>query len=93
MGIMSDAVREVIELGLDDVEPPPAFGTQVRVDFLLGMGKVGKRFVLLLDIDRVISADEKEFANAVKDGVTDVPPAEAVPAPAPATAPTAATPA
>jgi purine-binding chemotaxis protein CheW len=93
MGIMSDAVREVIELGLDDVEPPPAFGTQVRVDFLLGMGKVGKRFVLLLDIDRVISADEKEFANAVKDGVTDVPPAEAVPAPAPATAPTATTPA
>ncbi len=78
VGVMADAVREVIELGAQDVEPPPSFGTQVRVDFLLGMGKVGKRFVLLLDIDRVISADEKEFAQAVKEGL----PAEATPAPA-----------
>lgn len=85
IGVMADAVREVIELGADDVEPPPAFGTQVRVDFLLGMGKAGKRFVLLLDLDRVISADEKEFAQAVKDGV----PAEA-PVPPPAAAPEAA---
>ncbi|ABC80378.1 chemotaxis protein CheW [Anaeromyxobacter dehalogenans] len=71
VGVMADAVREVIELGFDDVEPPPSFGTQVRVDFLLGMGKVGKRFVLLLDIDRVISADEKEFAEAVRDGLPE----------------------
>jgi purine-binding chemotaxis protein CheW len=69
VGVMADAVQEVIELGEGDVEPPPAFGTQVRVDFLLGMGKAGKRFVLLLDLDRVISADEKEFAQAVKDGL------------------------
>ena len=65
VGIMADSVQEVIELGGDDVEPPPAFGTNVKVDFLLGMGKLGKRFVLLLDIDRVISADEKEFAREV----------------------------
>jgi purine-binding chemotaxis protein CheW len=82
VGVMADAVQEVIELGPADVELPPSFGTQVRVDFLLGMGKVGKRFVLLLDIDRVISADEKEFAQAVKDGLLpeSVPAAEAVPA-------------
>ncbi|BDG04251.1 chemotaxis protein CheW [Anaeromyxobacter oryzae] len=90
IGVMADAVREVIELGPDDVEPPPTFGTQVRVDYLLGMGKVGKRFVLLLDIDRVISADEKEFAAAVKEGLpAEVPAAAAVPAPAPETAPAA----
>ena len=63
VGIMADSVREVIELGADDIEPTPAFGTQVRVDFLLGVGKMAKRFVLLLDLDRVISADEKEFAR------------------------------
>ncbi len=82
VGVLADAVREVIELGSDDVEPAPAFGTQVKVDFLLGMGKVGKRFVLLLDLDRVISADEKEFAREVAAA-----PAEEVPAaqPAPAT--------
>lgn len=80
VGVMSDAVQEVIELSAADIEPPPSFGTQVRVDFLLGMGKTGKKFVLLLDIDRVISADEREFAHAVKDGLPTDPAAEAAPA-------------
>jgi purine-binding chemotaxis protein CheW len=83
IGVLADAVREVIELGPDDVEPPPAFGNHVSVEFLLGLGKMGKRFVLLLDIDRVISADEKEFAQ-------DVAEAPAADAPRPAPAPTAA---
>jgi purine-binding chemotaxis protein CheW len=65
VGVMADSVQEVIELGPGDVEPTPAFGTQVRVEFLLGVGKIGKRFVLLIDLDRVISADEKEFAREV----------------------------
>jgi purine-binding chemotaxis protein CheW len=65
VGVLSDSVQEVIELGKDDVEPTPAFGTQVKVEFLLGVGKLGKRFVLLLDLDRVISADEREFARDV----------------------------
>ncbi len=62
MGVMADAVREVLELAPEDVEPPPSFGAQVRVDFLVGMGKAGKGFVLLLDLDRVISAGERELA-------------------------------
>lgn len=71
VGVMADAVREVIELGPADVEPAPAFGTTVKVDFLLGMGKVGKRFVLLLDLDRVISADEQELAREAAAGALD----------------------
>jgi purine-binding chemotaxis protein CheW len=78
VGVLADSVQEVIELGKDDIEPTPAFGTQVKVDFLLGVGKIGKRFVLLLDLDRVISADEKEFAREVAAG--------GVPAEAPAAA-------
>lgn len=62
MGLVVDAVSEVIELGPADVEEPPAFGTRVKVDYLLGMGKVGKKFVLLLDIDKVLSADERDLA-------------------------------
>lgn len=77
MGLMADSVREVIELGPQDIEPPPAFGTRVKVDHLIGMGKVaGKRFVLLLDVDRVISADEREFAERVTEAP---PPVEAAP--------------
>lgn len=77
VGVLADAVREVVELGPEDVEAPPAFGTQVKVDFLVGMGKLGKRFVLLLDIDRVISADEKEFAREVAAGPRAEPAPEA----------------
>jgi purine-binding chemotaxis protein CheW len=62
MGIMADAVREVLDLGPEEVEAPPAFGTQVRADHLLGMGKRGNGFVLLLDLDRVVSARERELA-------------------------------
>src|SRR5512133_3725430 len=87
IGVMADSVQEVIELGQDDVEPTPAFGTQVKVDFLLGVGKIGKRFVLLIDLDRVISADEKEFAREVAAApAAPVEPAAARPAnPAPRT--------
>src|SRR5574337_244689 len=63
IGILADSVQEVIELQPGDIEATPAFGTQVKVDFILGMGKLGKRFVLLLDIDRVISAEEKDLAR------------------------------
>jgi purine-binding chemotaxis protein CheW len=58
MGIVVDAVSQVLELSQADIEPPPAFGAAVRVDYLLGLGKFGDRFVLLLDIDRVLSATE-----------------------------------
>jgi purine-binding chemotaxis protein CheW len=58
MGIVADSVSQVIDLSAHDIEPPPAFGTRIRVDYLLGMGKAGKKFVLILDTDRVLSADE-----------------------------------
>jgi len=58
MGVLADAVSEVIELGAGDIEEPPGFGTPVHVDYLLGMGKAGSRLVLLLDIDKVLTSDE-----------------------------------
>src|SRR6266436_173790 len=65
MGVLADAVSQVIDLPASEVEPPPSFGTRVRVDCLLGMGRAGKKFVLLLDIDKVLSAEE--LAAAVAD--------------------------
>lgn len=56
IGVMADAVGRVLEL--DQVEPPPPFGTRVRVDFLLGMGKVDQDLILILDVDRVLSPEE-----------------------------------
>jgi purine-binding chemotaxis protein CheW len=58
MGVIADAVDEVIELGEADILPPPAFGTRARVDFLLGMGRWHDGLALLLDIERALSAEE-----------------------------------
>jgi purine-binding chemotaxis protein CheW len=58
MGVVADAVSQVMELRPEDIEPPPAFGTRVRIEYLRGMAKADKKFVLLLDIDRVLSSDE-----------------------------------
>lgn len=58
MGIMADAVRQVIDLKPEDIEVPPSFGTRVKVDFLLGMARSGKKFCLLLDTEKVLSTDE-----------------------------------
>jgi purine-binding chemotaxis protein CheW len=77
MGAVADSVSQVIELAASDIEPPPSFGTHVRVDFLLGMGKLDAKFALLLDIDRVLSADElliaRETAPAPESGDGEAP--------------------
>jgi len=58
MGVMADSVRQVIDLRRQDIEEPPTFGTRVKVDYLLGMARSGKKFCLLLDTEKVLSTDE-----------------------------------
>jgi len=58
-------VNEVLEIAPADIEPPPAFGAHIRTDFIQGMGKVGGKFVILLDIGRVLSVDELTTLSAV----------------------------
>jgi purine-binding chemotaxis protein CheW len=74
-----DAVSQVLELSPADIEPPPAFGTSVRVDYLLGLGKFGNRFVLLLDIDRVLSAAELLKAASLESQEAEPPGEEIAP--------------
>jgi len=64
MGVLSDAVSQVIDLAMTDIEPAPAFGSRVRIEFLRGMGKVGGKFVLLLDLDRLLTTAESAVATA-----------------------------
>ena len=58
MGVVADSVNQVIDFDESEIEAPPPFGTRVRIEFLLGMGKIGKKFCLILDIDKVLCADE-----------------------------------
>jgi purine-binding chemotaxis protein CheW len=55
IGVIADRVQQVAELPPDAIEPAPAFGTGVRTDWLLGLGRAEKGFVLLLDTDRVLT--------------------------------------
>lgn len=58
VGLLADAVSQVIELDSEQIEPPPSFGTGVRIDFLTGMGKLDGRLVLVLELDRVLAPVE-----------------------------------
>lgn len=58
VGIIVDAVSEVLEIADKDIEPSLNFGTDVSADFLLGIGKLESGFVLLLDIGRVLSLEQ-----------------------------------
>jgi purine-binding chemotaxis protein CheW len=58
MGIVADAVSQVIQFSTQDIEPAPAFGTSVRLQYLEGMAKLGTKFVLILNMDHVFAADD-----------------------------------
>ena len=58
IGIIADAVSQVLDLAASDIEPPPAFGTSVHSRFIEGMTEAGKKFVIILDVDRALDASE-----------------------------------
>jgi purine-binding chemotaxis protein CheW len=58
IGALADSVEEVIDLEPDQIQAAPRIGTQIRTDFILGMGKREAQFIMILDIDRVFSAEE-----------------------------------
>jgi purine-binding chemotaxis protein CheW len=58
LGALADSVQEVIELEPDQIEPAPKIGTQLRTEFIKGIGKRDNEFIMILDIDRVFSGEE-----------------------------------
>jgi purine-binding chemotaxis protein CheW len=65
IGIIVDAVNEVIDIGQQDIEPPPSFGTGLRADFISGMAKRNGRFIILLNVDKVLSVVEMATLSKV----------------------------
>ena len=68
IGIMVDAVSEVLDIPGSEIEPPPAFGAKIRADFIFGMGKVAGKFVIILNINKVLSVEEIALLTG-SDGV------------------------
>ncbi len=57
-GIVVDRVQEVLDIAGENIEDTPQFGSNVETDFILGMGKIGDSVKILLDIDKVLVADD-----------------------------------
>jgi purine-binding chemotaxis protein CheW len=68
IGIVVDAVHEVLEIPGKEIEPPPAFGAKIRTDFIRAMGKVNEKFVIILNIDRVLSVEEMAMLTGIGAG-------------------------
>ena len=82
IGVVVDAVTEVLRIGADAVEPPSSVITTADSDYLLGIAKLETRLIILLDLEQALSAMEmariKEEFEAADNQVVDDP-AEEVP--------------
>lgn len=58
IGVLVDAVNAVLDIPASEIEPAPAFGANIRADFIEGMGKINGKFVILLNVNCVLSTEE-----------------------------------
>ena len=58
MGILVDEVAEVLDIQANQIEDAPSFGTELNTEFIMGVGKVGQKVVMLLDVDKVLAVQE-----------------------------------
>ena len=67
IGVVVDSVSEVLEIPASEIEPAPAFGARIRVDFIEGMGKIDGEFVIILNVDNVLSVDELAVVTQARE--------------------------
>jgi purine-binding chemotaxis protein CheW len=66
IGVLVDAVNEVLDIPATEIEPSPSFGANIRADFIDGMGKINGKFVIILNIHQVLSVDELATLDGVE---------------------------
>ncbi len=66
LGVLVDSVQEVVEFDASKIEPPPKIGTGIRSDFLQGIGKRDERFVMIMNLSRVLSVEEAMMLQATE---------------------------
>ena len=70
LGALVDSVQEVIDLDAGNVAPPPHLGSRIDASVIRGMGKREDQFIMILDLDRVFTADELRLSNAAAPAPT-----------------------
>lgn len=67
VGVVVDSVSEVMDLPASAIQPSPAFGTKIRADFIEGMVELDGRFIIILNVDRVLSLDEMALLASLEE--------------------------
>lgn len=65
MGIIADAVSDVLHMPDESVASTPSFGAKIRTDFIKGMGQVDNRLVIILDIEKILTQDETSLVSDI----------------------------
>jgi len=69
LGMLVDQVDEILEIPKSRIQPAPEFGSDIRTEFIQAMGRVNDDFIVLLDINRVLSVSElAQLSQAVEPG-------------------------
>jgi purine-binding chemotaxis protein CheW len=63
IGMVVDSVSDVITLNQDQIKPAPEMGTALDTDYLIGLGTIDKRMLILVDIDKLLSGSELGLIN------------------------------
>lgn len=66
IGALADAVHEVITLEANDIEPAPRIGSVIDAEYLTGIGKKDEHFLLILNMDKIISTKELALLESAK---------------------------
>ncbi len=67
IGIIVDSVSEVSDIGREEIQDAPNLGQNIDTNFIMGMGKLEEKLIILLDIDKVLSAEEMEIIEEVTE--------------------------
>ena len=72
LGVVVDAVNEVIDVATDTIQPAPAFGAGIRADFIRGMVQLSDRFIIILEVGKVLSLEEMAMLAEIEQGNSEV---------------------
>lgn len=67
MGVVVDAVSDVIDVEKNSIQSSPSFGARVSTEFINGLVSVNQRMVMLLDVDKLLKLDGLDTLGEVND--------------------------
>ena len=63
VGIVVDGVSDVLSLNAEAIKPAPDFSVTLSTDYLLGLGSVDERMIILVDIEKLLTSEEMELVE------------------------------